>query len=239
MMARAEIHRWGDDKIRVRPWRGESSVAYLSPVPGHTPVSLDSVHRSVAVLKARGVARVFTAAVPPPEERILLDAGFELRERLHLLRHDLTGLDGHPESGVKLRRARPSDRDQILVTDNAAFDPFWAMDEEALDEAVGATPASRVRVASDPRVVGFAVSGRAGKSGYLQRLAVAPDQQGRGIGRSLVVDGLRWMRRWGARRALVNTQVVNERAHQLYLRLGFVPEPHGLAVLELDLGATS
>ena len=100
-----------------------------------------------------------------------------------------------------------------------------------------ATPTARVRVApSDTGIVGYAVGGRAGTVGYLQRLAVRPSHQGHGLGRSLVMDSLRWMRRRGANHALVNTQMANERAFGLYLALGFRPEPHDLAVLEAELG---
>jgi hypothetical protein len=56
------------------------------------------------------------------------------------------------------------------------------------------------------------------------------------VGSTLVVDGLRWMRRWKVRRAVVNTQFGNDAALALYLRLGFVPEPSDLAVLRTELG---
>ncbi|MCP3936945.1 MAG: GNAT family N-acetyltransferase [Actinomycetia bacterium] len=239
-MARAEIQRWGDDQIRVRPWRGDPSTAYVSPVPGRRPLSVGSVERTLVLLASRGVLRVFTAAVPPAEEAVMIEAGLVPRERLHLLRHDLTDLDRRDRrSDPRLRRSRPGDRRQILNTDTQAFDTFWALDDADLDEAINATPTSRVRVVARPDVHGFAVSGRAGRVGYLQRLAVSPEMEGRGFGRALILDGLRWMRRWGARHALVNTQVVNERAHSLYLHLGFVAEPHGLTVLEADLEARS
>jgi hypothetical protein len=43
------------------------------------------------------------------------------------------------------------------------------------------------------------------------------------------------MRRRGAARAVVNTQLGNEAALALYLRLGFRLQPGGLAVLSRDL----
>jgi ribosomal protein S18 acetylase RimI-like enzyme len=79
--------------------------------------------------------------------------------------------------------------------------------------------------------VGYAVTGMTGDMGYLQRLAVDPDDAGRGIGRALVLDGLGWLRARGAVQALVNTQVDNERALGLYRSVGFRLLPTGLHVL--------
>ena len=90
-----------------------------------------------------------------------------------------------------------------------------------------------------PAIVGYAVTGRAGPRGYLQRLAVHPDHQRAGLGGALVVDGLRWLRRWGAKEVLVNTQEGNEPAVRLYEALGFELRPEGLAVLRLALGEAS
>jgi hypothetical protein len=50
-----------------------------------------------------------------------------------------------------------------------------------------------------------------------------------------LLDGLTWMRRRGVARALVNTQVGNERALALYLQIGFEEEPAGLSVLSAGL----
>ena len=88
-------------------------------------------------------------------------------------------------------------------------------------------------------IVGYAITGRAGPRGYLQRLAVDPLLQRRGIGAALVRDGLRWLRRWGAREVLVNTQVDNRAALALYEALGFRLQADGLAVLRRDLDAAA
>ena len=87
----------------------------------------------------------------------------------------------------------------------------------------------------DGAVVGYAITGRAGSIGYLQRLAVLPDHQRRGIGYALVIDGLLWARRRGSTSLLVNTQETNEAAVRLYERMGFQREAYGLAVLERPL----
>jgi ribosomal protein S18 acetylase RimI-like enzyme len=123
----------------------------------------------------------------------------------------------------------------VLRIDHDAFDAFWRFDADGLRDALAATPVSRFRVARTDRVVGYAVTGRSHVHGYLQRLAVAPSEQGRGVGRALVVDALSWLRRRGAGSALVNTQESNKAALGLYEALGFEREPDGLDVLVLDL----
>jgi len=121
----------------------------------------------------------------------------------------------------------------VLQVDRASFPPFWQLDDAGLDDALTATPRTRFQVAIDDAgaVVGYAISGRSGRNGYLQRLAVAPDRQGCGLGRALVVDGLRWLARWRAEQCVVNTQWGNEAALGLYERVGFHRLPQALAVL--------
>jgi ribosomal protein S18 acetylase RimI-like enzyme len=165
-------------------------------------------------------------------------AGFTVHERLHLLRHDLTDIPADV-GRWKLRRAHRWHRIAVLEVDGAAFDAFWRLDPASLREALEATPAIRFRVGVDEGVVGYAVTGLAGDSGYVQRLAVHPARQGAGLGTALVVDALRWLRSRHAISASVNTQHSNDRALALYERVGFVRVEPGLAVLRCDLDTGS
>ena len=234
----ADLLRWGGDRLRVGPWRGDAHVAYISPLPESSPPSTEAVRRCTALLRERGYSEAVTAALAASEANAFLAAGFTVRERLHLLAHELVALNNRPSSSanVTIRRARRADRTAALAVDARSFDPFWRLDIAGLDEAVDATPSSRFRVVEGSEgVTGYAVSGRAGSRGFLQRLAVDPSARRRGIGSALVLDGLRWMKRRGAARAMVNTQERNTEALQLYERLGFRLQPGGLAVLHTVL----
>ena len=124
----------------------------------------------------------------------------------------------------------------VLALDARAFDSFWRLDGAGLDEAISATPHSRFRVATaGDAIIGYAITGRAGRRGYIQRLAVDPANQRSGVGTALVLDALRWLRRWRADRVMVNTQLQNDRALALYERVGFRRETVGLAVLAAQL----
>jgi ribosomal protein S18 acetylase RimI-like enzyme len=196
------------------------------------------VRRCLEQLAGQGYDQVVTAALMPHEQGGFVEAGFVVEEHLMLLAHDLRTLPDAPD--LPLRRARAADRPAVLTLDARSFPPFWQLDAEGLDEALTATPRARFRVADAPNApdgsaLGYVVTGRAGRRGYIQRLAVHPDARRRGLGRTLVVDGLRWLRRWRADKALVNTQEGNAAAAALYEALGFRPEPTGLTVLRARL----
>ena len=226
----------GPDRLRLGPWRSDPHTGELAAVLTDRPLRPESVERGVAVLAERGYQRIVTNALTAAEQQGYLAVGFSVQERLHLLSHDLTDIPD-PPAPHRLRRARRRDRERILAVDGAAFDPFWRLDRAGLLDAIGATPASRVRVGGGSPLVGYAVTGRAGTRGYLQRLAVHPDAQGQGLGSALVVDALRWLRRHRCALAMVNTQEVNTGAFALYQGLGFRARPEGLAVLQLDVGS--
>jgi ribosomal protein S18 acetylase RimI-like enzyme len=245
-----DVIRRGRERVRTGPWRGDHRVAYLAPVPAAPLPSAEFLRHCLDTLAGRGYGRVVTPALSPLEQIGFLAAGFELEEHLHLLGLDMDELVADKPSipsPYRLRRVRSRRVPEVLQVDAAAFSPFWRLDQGGLDEAIGATPRTRFRAAEGagmdtgigverrPRIVGYAICGRSGDRGFVQRLAVAPDAQGRGLGRAMLVDGLSWMRSRQVGRAVVNTQYGNESALALYRSMGFRPEPTGLSVLSVTL----
>jgi ribosomal protein S18 acetylase RimI-like enzyme len=237
-----DVLRWGRERARTGLWRGDREVAVLMPVPSAPIPSAEFLRRCLDVLRERGFTRVVTGALSPVEQVGFLDVGFDVAERLHLLGIDLTaGLPAVP-AGPALVPIRRRDRPGVLRVDTMAFSSFWQFDESGLDDAMTATPHTRARLAAPEgrlrrrrSVAGYVICGRTGSRGFVQRLAVDPAWQRRGIGRRLLLDGLYWMRRRGVQRAVVNTQVGNEVALALYLAVGFRQQPTGLSVLAAPL----
>lgn len=229
-MSTASVIEWGRERARTGSWRGDRRVAFLTPVADGPLPTADFVRRCLARLAADGYEKVVTGALSPSEQAGFLAAGFVVEEDLYLLSRSLDDLP--TPSPTARRRATDSDMEAILAIDHASFPPFWRLDRGGIREAVEATPKARFEVAiSKGEVIGYAITGRAGRRAYVQRLAVHPDARGRGVGAALVVDGLRWARRWRATTAVVNTQLTNEKALALYERLGFRRQPNGLSVL--------
>ncbi len=234
-MRRLDTITGGADRLRIGTWRGDPTIALLSPTPGLSP-SPSTMARALDEARRRGYRSVLTPALSAPEQAPFVAAGFRIHERLHLLGHDLRDLPPARQPGLGLRRGRNRDVETVLAVDGAAFDSFWHFDAAGLADARTATPQARFRVAVvDGEIVGYHVTGRGGRLGYLQRLAVLPEHHGRGIGTTLIGDSLEWCVRKGCQSVLVNTQEANSRALALYEHLGFRSEPTGLAVLERPL----
>jgi ribosomal protein S18 acetylase RimI-like enzyme len=238
-MSRLGTITWGAERFRVGPWHGDERVAYLAVATTELAPSVSGVAEVLDRLRSDGFARVMTSALRPHEVPAFLASGFAERERLIVLQRSLAAVPDPKSSAV--RRVHPGEMPAVLAVDHLAFEPPWRLDAAGIDEALHATPRSRLRVGIDSgpahrgEVCAYAICGRAGRTGYLQRLAVDPRQQGRGLGRDLVLDALAWLARRHATSVLVNTQETNHRAIELYRSLGFEPDRAELIVLERDL----
>ncbi len=232
----SEIRR-GREGARTVAWRGDEAVALLTVSPDTPFLSADFVRHCLSNLAEQGFSRVVTGALSPLQQAGFLAAGFGVEERLRLLGLDLALPLPPLPRGPRLRRVRSGRRRSVLELDRAAFPDFWRFDELALRDALAATPAVRFRMAAARRATpgGYAICGRAGRRGYVQRLAVHPTMQGQGVGRRLLLDGLYWMAEHGVGRVLVNTQRGNDQALALYSAVGFRDEPVGLSVLSAGL----
>jgi ribosomal protein S18 acetylase RimI-like enzyme len=158
-------------------------------------------------------------------------AGFTPYLDLSLMRRSLdTNL---PAPDHLVIRDAVVDLEELLEIDRAAFEPFWRFDYNALAEATQATPRSSLFVIKDGKegFAGYAVVGYGHAISYLQRVAVHPDWQGQGMGRSLIRAAARGAKRSGSKALLLNTQTENNGATALYESEGYVLLPESLAVL--------
>ncbi len=228
----ATVERAARARLAARP--GNASVAQLVLLDHHMIPDDDDVRGWIADARRRGFRALRTSALFPESRPAFAHAGFTAIDRLALLELELDAGDSRRSRGPT-RRMRGRDLPGAAAVDCAAFGAAWGNDDTALGEIGPATPHHRARAIGRNPIAGFAISGRAGRTGYVQRLAVHPDRQGAGLGRALLDDSLGWMARHGVNTALVNTGVDNERALALYLSEGFRVQPDELVVLERSL----
>lgn len=232
----------GGHTARIRPWPGEPSTAQLLTLDHHASPHISVLRSWLGELSRLGYTKVRTGAVSVLRVSPYESLRFAVVQELSLLHLELSQKRELLRAETPLRKPRPGEFFDLAKVDRRAFPERWGLDAAGIEEAAMATPRHRLRVASAGRssaAVGYAVTGRAGRLAFLQRLAVDPEAQGQGIGGTLVLDSVHWARRWRCTTMAVNTQKENEPALGLYHRAGFVAHPHGLVVLERTLdGAT-
>ncbi len=225
---------------RIRSWSNDPDVAQMVLYNQRRLPTPTDVLRWIDELDARGYRVLRTGALNAAQAHLLEPLGFVELQRLALLEHPSPRAAAHGTVGAT-RRLLQGDHAAASGVDCLAFGHPWGLDTHAIADVCGATRRHRARWIADDdgALVAYAISGRDARIGFLQRLAVRPDAQRHGHGRSLVVDSLHWAARWRIERVLVNTDIANVAALDLYSSTGFERLDEELRVLEKRLGTSS
>lgn len=217
------ILRAGGVVARVRPWAFEPNVAHLVLYNQSRLPTPSDITDWISKLGTAGYDTIRTGAVGAQAGARFERLRFEAIQSLVLLENDDVGSATTTSSKTSGVGRLPVDEDlEASRVDVAAFGAGWCIDRVGIGDVRSATPRHRARaIRSNKELIAYAISGRDGRNGYIQRLAVLPAHQHQGHGANLVTDSLRWMARWRVQRALVNTHVGNDAALALYHRLGF------------------
>ncbi len=220
---------------RVQQWSFRADTAQLVLYQQRALPTTADLLTWCGELAALGYTRVRTSAVAGNVLPRLEAAGFGMMQELVLLEHTdiaraAAAVIGDTAATVRLppvqRRGRQPDR-RGRLRPRVGPRPGRA--------ARGARPRHATAPGAGEPLAGYAITGRDGRQGFLQRLAVHPDAQRQGLGLALVADSLAWMARWRVERVLVNTPTDNEAALRLYEHVGYRQLPEPLCVYERGL----
>lgn len=112
--------------------------------------------------------------------------------------------------------------EELLEVDHAAFPWLW-WNSAGEFRNYAAVPGVKIEGFRDPtgRMIGYIGTTSLGSWGHLDRIAVHPDVQGRGLGRKLLIYSIARMKAFGARRVALSTQQSNHVSRALYESTGF------------------
>ena len=200
---------------------------------GHT--IFDSLWNSMAaVLRDLQVAKLYVLLTRPWIKKYLRPLDFAFAEEVITFQHNSTSLPRLQRPDVDVRRITPADIPQILALDHEAFAPPWQMSVEDVRQALR-TATICTTAEQDQRIVGYQFSTVYRNGAHLARLAVAPQQQGQGIGKLLLHHVLEHFSRRQITTMTVNTQESNHRSQQLYRHFGFYRNGYDLSVWSITL----
>ena len=214
-------------------------TAIARPRNAHTNEALLTARRPNERLLATAAGRLvdqgYSAVVSPPvpsrRTAPWVAAGFAPYEVFVVMRASLRLPVSSPADQVTTL----SDPEAALAVDRTAFDAEWQYSPAGLTDSLRATATSRllgIENGSGPSA--YAVVGLAGPQGFLQRIAVRPEEQGKGLGRSLVRAAKQWARNRGAEVMVLNSRIGNQGAHSLYRSEGFEMDDEHLHVLRYE-----
>jgi [ribosomal protein S18]-alanine N-acetyltransferase len=221
--SKAVARRWNDDvpDAAIRLERGSSDFLKMA---------------SSAAAEISG-AGVYSPALYADASKVWKSAGFVPYDELDIMERPLGREDSVEPSPVEAEITRVSGPSwaELVEVDRMAFEGFWRMGSDGLVEAMTATPSAIVlQSRSDGELVGYALVGAQMTVAFLQRVAVAPERAGVGIGTDLVLSSMAWAASKGAQRLVLNVRPENTRAIGLYSKLGFSLTGKRLQVMRFE-----
>jgi mycothiol synthase len=184
---------------------------------------------AVAEVRLRGGKALRAWLFHPGLATAAVREGFKEERQLFKMEHHLPlSPEANYPPDIRVTSFRPGqDEKSLLNLNNEAF--FGHPENGAWTEAELAVRMKRdwfdpemllmARKAQD--LVGFIWLKAGDGEGEIYVIAVAPHFQGRGLGKALVVDGLRKLEKAGAEKAFLYVDADNHRALRLYRELGF------------------
>jgi [ribosomal protein S18]-alanine N-acetyltransferase len=128
-------------------------------------------------------------------------------------------------SGLRVRAMQAAEIDAVLaLAASLPGAPHWARAAYQTVLSADSTPARVALVAATAQgaVAGFAIASLLPPEAELETIAVAPEQQRRGVGRELLKSLAETLRPRGVRSLLLEVRASNEAALRLYQQAGFL-----------------
>jgi ribosomal protein S18 acetylase RimI-like enzyme len=208
----------------IGAWRNRREIASVEDLVAVRHLE-PLLHAAVERCAAQGDALLLAIELDVPRSPSRFErAGLELLEEVITYEAEI-GREPWSASGrvrpIHVDADDPSRVDLVTEMDQAAFPWLWRNSRAEFDVYLR-MPGVEVAVieADGEPVAYFGVTLFSGW-GHLDRIAVAPDAQGRGYGLEALGLAVEAMRQRGARRAGLSTQRTNFRSQRLYERFGF------------------
>jgi ribosomal protein S18 acetylase RimI-like enzyme len=212
----------------VSPWRNRPEIAHIEELVANrnaTALVQAAFERCAAHGDELLIAIELEAERSPSRfER----AGLESLE--DVITYELDAIRQFPAVSQELdvMRVAPSDLlaiDSLIRIDHAAFPWLWRNSWDEFEVYVRTPGVDVLLISAEGAPIAYTGSTMFAGWGHLDRIAVAPEQQGLGRGSDALSLAIAAMRHQGASRIALSTQRTNLRSQRLYERSGFRRTP--------------
>lgn len=201
----------------------------------HAQAFSSLLQAALASLQEQEVPTLYSLAFSDWFKDLLLGNGFQETDQVISLQ--LTSPQAAfpvlPE-GFTLHQTRRVDLPEVLALDQVSFTPEWRLSARTL-EMIYQNQHYGTVMTDGSRVIAYQSSSANFQGMHLNRLAVHPEYQGRGLGAIILQDLIAQAQAWSTAALSVNTQRENHASRKLYARLGFQPSGKPVPVFELGV----
>lgn len=221
---RSAWHPESQEFILVSPWRHREETAILAEISGvrHIRPLINAVF---AQCRYQGATVVLTAEMHERQRpRFWQSVGMQPVEKIIALSLSPVRLRRDQPDRLAFKRVSPgdeSDLDILLALDHAAFPWLWWNTRDEFVFYLGLTDVEVYLAVLENRVVGYVGMTRYRGWGHLDRVAIAPEQQGKGFGREAVDFSIARGQELGFSSLSLSTQEENWQSRAVYKRAGF------------------
>jgi ribosomal protein S18 acetylase RimI-like enzyme len=210
--------------VLVGPWRHRDEIAQIIEFSA-VRHPLELLDAAAAQCKERGAhLLVFLELDDVRHPGFWHKAGFHLLEEV--IAYELDRIPPAVGWGERLRFELLNLHDEtalasLVALDHAAFPWIW-WNSEVEFLTYGLSPGVEIFLAyAGTELVGYIGMTSYLGWGHLDRIAIHPRYQGRGLGREALTFAVQRLAQAGARRVGLSTQLTNRRSQRLYERFGF------------------
>jgi len=211
------------------PWRHRGEIATILELAA-TAHAIDLIHAFTEACRLENIELIVASEQAEKRKREFY-AGAALDPVEDIIVYELAKVRPAPPQlgGLRFKPFHPDNVDQfkgLLELDHQSFPWLWWNSADEFVEYAGA-PGVEIDVGHDEtgRIVAYTGTTRFRTWGHLDRIAVAPDLQGRGIGKAALDWAVMKLARSGAKRVGLSTQARNTRSRRLYESYGFRRAP--------------
>lgn len=211
--------------LAAGPWRHRSEIATILEL-GASGGAIELIDAFTVVSRERGVRLVVASEQAERRKReFYVNARFDLIEQIIIYELSRIRARAPHTRDLRFEPLDPSDSSMLMALINLDHEAFpwlwWNSRDEFLEYA--SAPGVRIDLGYDSsgRLMSYVGMTRYRSWGHLDRIAVAPDAQGRGYGRAALDYAVMTLATAGARRVGLSTQARNTRSRALYESYGF------------------
>jgi len=214
----------------TRKWNDEVDIHYFEKKRG------GKRFLKKCLIKAESEELIFNSSlIDSDSNKSWVEANWKISKELYLYTHYFS--EQIPKNitnkELRLKRFHRDDFAKIVCLDKDIFDPYWRSSYLSLLDTLKSCQRTILYTHEDMgRILAYAIVGITMRSSFLQRFAVNPEKQGKGIGSLMIENVLKDMNKRKMISMKLNTQPENIAAQKLYEKNSFILSNKRLLIMK-------